>query len=148
VEDDLTLREAGGAEITAADLYAALRLRAEVFVVEQHCVYLDPDGRDLEPGTTHVWLVTPDGATAAYVRVLTEPLGGHRIGRVVTDPEHRGGRLAGRLIDHALAFADRPVVLDAQSHLTAVYARHGFEPDGPEFVEDGIPHTPMRLRDR
>ena len=75
----------------------------------------------------------------------TEPGGGHRIGRVVTDPAHRGAALAGRLIDHALTLAERPVVLDAQSHLVHVYARHGFAPDGPEFLDDGIPHTPMRL---
>lgn len=143
--DDVGLSYASGTDISAADLYDALRLRAEVFVVEQVCAYLDPDGRDLEPGTIHLWVSTPDGAMAAYVRVLSEPAGGHRIGRVVTDPAHRGRRLAGRLIDHALTFASRPVVLDAQSHLVHVYARHGFEPAGEEFVEDGIAHTPMRL---
>lgn len=146
VADDLSLRVAGGAEISAADLYESLCLRARVFVVEQECAYLDPDGRDLEPGTTHLWLTTAGGAVAAYVRVLTEPAGGHRIGRVVTDPAHRGAHLAGRLIDEALAHVTKPVVLDAQSHLVHVYARHGFVPDGDEFVEDGIPHTPMRLR--
>ena len=78
--------------------------------------------------------------------MLTEPAGGHRIGRVITDPAHRGARLAGHLIDDALAVAEHPVVLDAQSQLVHVYARHGFAPDGPEFIEDGIPHTPMRLR--
>jgi len=143
--DDVGLHHASGDAISAADLYAALRLRAEVFVVEQACAYLDPDGRDLDPGTTHLWLAAPDGTVAAYVRLLSEPTGGHRIGRVVTDPAHRGRRLTGRLIDHALTIARRPVVLDAQSHLVHVYARHGFEPDGEEFVEDGIPHTPMRL---
>ena len=146
MDDDLALHQATGPEIAAADLYAALRLRAEVFVVEQCCAYLDPDGRDLEPGTTHLWLGDVDGAVAAYVRVLSEPTGGHRIGRVVTTPDHRGGRLAGHLIDEALTWAERPVVLDAQSHLVTVYGRHGFEPAGPEFVEDGISHTPMRLR--
>ena len=148
MEDDLTLHQATSAQITAADLHAALRLRSDVFIIEQACAYTDIDGRDLEPGTVHLWLATDDGSIASYVRVLTEPTGGHRIGRVVTDPVHRGRRLAGRLIDHALSFAERPVVLDAQSHLVHVYARHGFEPDGDEFVEDGIPHTPMRLHDR
>jgi len=133
-------------DITAAELYAVLRLRAEVFVVEQDCPYLDPDGRDLEVGTTHLWLEEVEGGVAAYVRVLSEAGGGHRIGRVVTSPARRGKRLAGRLIDEALTWAERPVVLDAQSHLVTVYGRHGFEPAGPEFVEDGISHTPMRLR--
>ena len=143
--DELTLRTVAAADLTTAELHAILCLRCEVFVVEQACAYLDLDGRDLEPGTTHLWLETPAGTVAAYVRLLTEPSGGHRIGRVVTDPAHRGHHLAGRLIDHALTLAERPVVLDAQSHLTRVYARHGFEPAGEEFVEDGIAHTPMRL---
>jgi ElaA protein len=144
--DDVELHRATGTEISSVDLYAALVLRSQVFVVEQACTYLDPDGRDVEPGTTHLWLTTADGTLAAYVRVLTEPTGGHRIGRVVTDGAHRGRRLAGRLLDEALALNERPVVLDAQSHLTALYERHGFERHGAEFVEDGIPHTPMRLR--
>lgn len=144
VDHPVTLHRAGGEEISAADLYAALRLRAEVFVVEQACTYLDPDGRDLELGTTHLWLAGPDGELSAYLRVLTEPAGGHRIGRVVTAPAHRGQRLAGQLLEEALTWTGRPVVLDAQSHLVAVYERHGFARDGAEFVEDGIRHTPMR----
>ena len=140
---DLVLHRVAGPQLSLVELYAVLTLRATVFVVEQDCPYLDPDGRDVEPGTTHLWLA--DGDTiVAYLRVLTEPHG-TRIGRVVTDPAHRGQRLAARLLDEALILAARPIVLDAQSHLVALYARHGFVVDGPEFLEDGIPHTPMRL---
>lgn len=139
------MHQATGPNLSATELYAILRLRAEVFVVEQACAYLDPDGRDLEPGTTHLW-VTDGQSCAACVRVLTEAGGGHRIGRVVTAIAHRGQHLAGHLIDEALSALDGAVVLDAQSHLVAVYERHGFVPKGPEFVEDGIPHTPMRLQ--
>ena len=99
---------------------------------------------NLEPRTCGSRRLTV--ASRAYLRLLTEPAGGHRIGRVITDPAHRGARLAGHLIDEALAVAQHPVVLDAQSQLVHVYARHGFAPDGPEFIEDGIAHTPMRLR--
>jgi ElaA protein len=141
---ELVLHRAAGPQLTLVELYAVLCLRATVFVVEQACPYLDPDGRDVEPGTTHLWLAEGD-TVAAYLRVLTEPDGATRIGRVVTDPAHRGQRLAGRLLDEALLTATRPVVLDAQSHLVGLYARHGFEVDGAEFLEDGIPHTPMRL---
>lgn len=142
---DLEERRATGAEISADDLYRLLCLRAAVFVVEQACPYLDPDGQDLDEGTTHLWLAAPDGEVAACVRVLAEPGGGTRIGRVVTAPAQRGQRLSARLIDAVLADAQRPVVLGAQSHLVPVYARHGFDPAGPEYVEDGIRHTPMRL---
>lgn len=143
--DDLSLRTETGDAIGAGDLYAVLRLRAEVFVVEQACPYLDPDGRDLEPTTVHRWLADPSGAVAAYLRVLREPDGTWRVGRVVTGLGQRGRRLSARLLDATVAELDRPVVLDAQSHLTALYERHGFAVDGPSFVEDGIPHTPMRL---
>jgi ElaA protein len=142
--DDLVLHRARGPELTLVELYAVLTLRATVFVVEQDCAYLDPDGRDVEPGTTHLWLADADGGLAAYLRILTEASGA-RIGRVVTAPPHRGRRLAGRLLEEALVLAPRPVVLDAQSHLLELYARHGFVVDGTEFLEDGIPHTPMRL---
>jgi len=143
--DELTQHRVAAPGLTATQLYALLQLRSEVFVVEQACSYLDPDGRDLEAGTIHLWLAAADGTVAAYVRVLHEPGGGRRIGRVVTAPSRRGRGLAGRLIDDVLAWAEAPVVLDAQSHLVTVYQRHGFVADGAEFVEDGIPHTPMRF---
>ena len=140
---DATVRRASGADISTSDLYAALALRAAVFVVEQECAYLDPDGRDLDPTTDHLWL-DQDGAMVSYVRVLREPDGTLRIGRVVTDPAHRGGHLAGRLLDAATQGVTVAMVLNAQSHVTGVYARHGFVRDGEDFLDDGIPHTPMR----
>ncbi|MGK2947870.1 MAG: GNAT family N-acetyltransferase [Acidimicrobiales bacterium] len=141
---ELTSHRANGPELALTALYEILTLRCAVFVVEQDCPYLDIDGRDLEPSTVHLWLA--DGTEiAAYVRVLAEPDGGSRIGRVVTAPAHRGHHLSARLLDQALVTAERPVVLAAQSHLVGLYARHGFLVDGPEFLEDGIPHTPMRL---
>lgn len=146
--DDLELHRASGDRIGIGDLYAALRLRAEVFVVEQDCNYLDPDGRDLHPDTTHLWLQARPDVMASYVRVLHEPGGGHRIGRVVTAPRWRGHHLAARLLEAALDLAEDPVVLHAQSHLVAMYSRHGFVVDGPEYLEDEIPHTPMRLPSR
>jgi ElaA protein len=142
---DLTLRSVSGGDISAPDLHAVLLLRSDVFIVEQACPYPDIDGRDVLPSTIHLWLATADGEVASYVRVLAEPGGGHRIGRVVTSPKHRGQALASRLIDGVLEWADRPTVLDAQSHLVGLYAKHGFVVDGDEYVEDGIPHTPMRL---
>ena len=128
------------AELTTKELYDILRLRSEVFVVEQECAYLDPDGRDDEPGTRHVWVGTP---VDAYLRVLDDGAA-RRIGRVVTRPSARSVGLAAQLMKHVLAHVASPWTLDAQSYLTAWYARFGFVQSGPEFVEDGIPHTPMR----
>lgn len=131
-------------EIDVPTLYRILQLRSQVFVVEQDCAYLDLDGRDLEPGCRQLW-VEEGGAVVAVARVLPEPAAGAtRIGRIVTAPGARGRGLAGQLIRHALATAPGPWVLDAQAHLAEWYATFGFSVCGPEYVEDGIPHVPMR----
>jgi ElaA protein len=132
------------ADLDPATLYALLRLRVNVFVVEQHCPYPELDGRDLEPATLHLWLEQA-GAPTAYLRILAEPDGTARIGRVVVAPAHRGRGLARRLLAEALArLPGRPCVLDAQSHLVDFYAEFGFTSVGDEFLEDGIPHISMR----
>ena len=134
------------ADLDARTAYDVWRLRQDVFVVEQACPYPDLDGRDPEPGTRHVLLTTADGTLAGYLRLLDDG-GVARIGRVVLAATARGQGLADGLVRAALAVCgDRSVVLDAQSPLRAWYEGFGFEVDGPEFLEDGIPHLPMRLR--
>ncbi|RKN19696.1 GNAT family N-acetyltransferase [Micromonospora musae] len=132
------------ADLDTRTFHDLLKLRIDVFVVEQECPYPELDGRDLEPDTRHLWL-TDGTAPLAYLRILADPGGVARIGRVLVAPYARGGGHAGRLMTEALALVgDRPCVLEAQSYLVDFYARHGFTVSGPEYVEDGIPHTPMR----
>lgn len=132
------------AEIDPRTLYRILALRSEVFVLEQECAYLDPDGRDLEPDARQLWL-EDDGEVVATLRVLTDPGDVLRIGRVATAASVRGLGLAARLMRRALEFAEgRESVLGAQAHLHDWYARFGFVRDGADYDEDGIPHTPMR----
>jgi len=127
----------------AEEAYAVWRLRQDVFVVEQECVYPDLDGRDLEEGTRHV-LLQEENAVVGYARVLDDG-DEWRIARVVLAPDARGRGLADPLLDTALTVCpDRPVVMNAQTPLRAWYERFGFEVDGPEFLDDGIPHLPMR----
>lgn len=138
-----SLKVAGFDEIGPRTGYLLWQLRAQVFVVEQACPYLDLDGRDLEAGTRHVWL-EEDTFPVAYLRVLEEPGGTARIGRVVVAAGHRGHGLAGQLMEAALAtIGPRPCRLDAQSYLVEWYRSQGFEACGEEFLEDGIPHVPM-----
>jgi len=140
------IRVAAFAELDGLTLYRLLALRVDVFVVEQKCAYPELDGRDLDPATVHLWIESDDGAPVAYLRVLAEADGSVRIGRVVTAPSRRGEGLAAALVTDALArTAPATVVLDAQSHLTAWYEGFGFESAGAEYLDDGIPHTPMRL---
>ena len=149
-------------ELGARTAYDVWRLRQQVFVVEQQCPYPDLDGRDTEPGTRHVLLSDESGALLGCARVLDDrveggPGGGERaggervwrIGRVVLEPAARGRGLADLLMDATLAWCtaedpDRAAVLDAQSPLAAWYATFGFTVTGPEFLDDGIPHVPMR----
>ncbi|WP_328528374.1 GNAT family N-acetyltransferase [Nocardioides sp. NBC_00368] len=132
-------------DLTPKTAYALWRLRQEVFVVEQDCPYLDLDGRDLEPGTRHV--VLTDGDQLAGTARILDDGDVWRIGRVVLAPTHRGQGLADVIMKAAVeAVPDRDIVLDAQSPLAGWYAEFGFVKDGEEFLEDGIPHTPMRLR--
>jgi ElaA protein len=135
-------------ELSGVQLYRILQLRSEVFVVEQDCVYLDIDGRDLEPRTVQLWMEGSGPGVAATLRVLWDSDERARIGRVATASEARSGGLAARLIQRAVELAQgggaSEIVLDAQSHLAGWYGRFGFAVDGPTFVEDGIDHTPMR----
>jgi ElaA protein len=136
------LRSASFRDLDTTALYAILKLRSDVFVVEQQCVYADLDGRDTEPGTRHVWYSCAE-EIRAYLRILDDGEA-QRIGRVVTAPGARGAGLAGRLVAEALTIiGNRPSVLEAQAHLVDFYARYGFEQTGPEYLEDGIPHIPM-----
>src|SRR5688572_21089128 len=96
----MILRVARFTELDTATLYAILRLRGDVSVVGQRSAYPDLDGRDDEPGTRHIWL--DDHGPRAYLRLLAEPDGSARIGRVVVAPDSRGAGLAGRLMSAAL----------------------------------------------
>ncbi|GID97115.1 ElaA protein [Amorphoplanes digitatis] len=137
------IRVASFPDLDTTTLYAILKLRVDVFVVEQRCPYPELDGRDAEPGTRHVWLTRGD-EVLAYLRILADG-DTERIGRVVTAPDARKGGYASRLVEHALTVVGaRPCTLAAQAHLTGFYARFGFTVAGPGFLEDGIPHVPMR----
>ncbi|MGI8680449.1 MAG: GNAT family N-acetyltransferase [Jatrophihabitans sp.] len=135
---------AAAAELDSVVLYRILALRSEVFVLEQDCVYLDQDGRDLELGAVQLW-IEDGGAVVATLRLLSEPGDVTRVGRVATASAARGRGLAGLLMRRAIELSgDRAIVLDAQSPLAGWYGGFGFGVDGPEFIEDGIPHVPMR----
>jgi predicted GNAT family N-acyltransferase len=141
--DPVRLRTAHFAELTPFEVYALCRLRVDVFVVEQECPYPELDGRDTEPATLHVWLES-DGEVAATIRVLDD--GDTRaIGRVATAAGFRGRGLAARLMRAGIDLCDGyPVTLGAQAHLQGWYEQFGFRLSGPGYVEDGIPHVPMR----
>lgn len=131
-------------------LYALLKLRSDVFVVEQKCAYPDLDGQDLE-GDTHHLMGWEDDQLMAYLRLLDpESQGGDVvIGRVVTAPAGRGKGLGYAMMEQALKQAEKhwpqvPIYLSAQAHLQGYYGRYGFVVVGEEYLEDDIPHIGMR----
>jgi ElaA protein len=138
-----------GTELTAQQLHDILKLRVDVFVVEQQCAYPEIDGRDLLPGTHHLWIEDTRSAEPgiqAYLRILTEP-DQLRIGRVVTAAAARGRGLAAHLMKNALEIVgDTDSVLDAQTYVQGFYEKFGYVAEGPEYVEDGIPHRTMCRR--
>lgn len=141
------------AALSAAQLYQILALRARVFVLEQQCVYLDPDGLDL--AAWHLRGLNEAGDLRAYARLLPPGLKGPAqtepaIGRVLTAPEARGQGLGQQLMSQAVTEGRRlwpglAQVLSAQAHLQRFYAGFGFEPISEVYDEDGIPHIDMRL---
>jgi ElaA protein len=150
MDGELELRLGRPVELNPVTLYRILRLRVDVFVVEQACPYPELDGRDLEPGCRWVWAEL-DGRLVGTLRLLTEEAddadgpGTVRIGRVATAESARSAGVAGRMMAFALDQSiGRTVLLDAQSYLLGWYQRFGFQPCGAEFVEDGIAHLPMR----
>ncbi|MEU2350522.1 GNAT family N-acetyltransferase [Modestobacter sp. NPDC049651] len=143
------LREARFAELTPAELYGILRLRVDVFVVEQACPYPELDGRDAEPTTTHLWVADDgpdgDGRVLATIRVLHN--GEDRaIGRVATAADARSRGLSARLVQRGIELCEgRTIDIGAQAYLERWYERFGFRRSGPDYDEDGILHLPMRL---
>nr|WP_144207624.1 GNAT family N-acetyltransferase [Mycobacterium tilburgii] len=139
--------EAGSKTLTPKPFTGLLKLRVEVFVVEQAIPYPELDGRDLFVETRHFWLETPDGEVICTLRLMEEHAGGEkafRIGRLCTKSSMRGKGHTTRLLRAALAeVGDYPCRINAQSYLADMYARHGFVRDGDDFLDDGVPHVPM-----
>lgn len=134
------------ADLTPRRLYDVLRLRIDVFMIEQNCLYPELDDHDLDPRTRHFWIGSQDDAErpAAYLRVLEER-DGCRIGRVCTAKDVRGKGLSRRLMEAALAdVGDSVSVLDAQLPVVDLYRRFGYQVVGEEYLDYGIPHVEMR----
>ncbi len=134
--------------LAADDVYDLLALRAAVFVVEQACAYLDPDGLDRQS-----WhLLGRDGTAAlrACLRVVDPSLkyAEPSMGRVVLDQALRGSGLADALVAEGLrrtaaVWPGQANRISAQAHLQRFYARHGYQPVGDVYSEDDIPHIQM-----
>ena len=135
-------------ELTTNELYDVLKLRTDVFFVEQKVDEEELDNRDQELGTRHYWIADGSG-TAAYMRVLVnenpEYLDArHLIGRVVVRADRRGEGLAQKLMTRALEeFPDVAMLLHAQQYVAPLYAKFGFIAFGEPYDEATIMHISM-----
>ena len=135
-------------ELTITELYAVLKLRVSVFVVEQNCPYMELD--DLDQKAIHVWLEDEDGIEA-YLRIVDRRLENENvlIGRVIAVKRRcgLGSRILGEGIKAAreLLGADQ-IEVEAQTYAKGLYEKQGFQQISAEFLLDGIPHVKMILQ--
>jgi len=133
--------------LTTLELYELLRLRSEVFVLEQACAFQDLDGADTE--AMHL-LGEREGRLAAYARCFAAGVkfAEASIGRVVTHASARGGGIGHVLMKEAIDrlqahWGPQAIRIGAQARLQNFYEQHGFVQNGEPYMEDGIPHIEM-----
>ena len=136
-------------ELDTTTLYGILKLRSEVFVVEQNCVYQDLD--DIDQLSWHLWMKA-NGRVIACVRVFMKDPERKtvQIGRVVVAAEKRRKGIASALMKEAMLLARtelgaRQLYLEAQTYAIPFYQQMGFRVCSEEFLEDGIPHVGMNF---
>ena len=138
-------------DLSKDELYKILKLRQEVFVVEQNCPYLDVDGMDQR--AIHVLGIDKENNIGAYARIIhnvenrSEEI---KIGRVLTSESFRGKGIGRSLMKETIQYSKqrwpaKNIVLSAQSYLLNFYQSLGFKKVGSEYLEDGIPHRAMIL---
>lgn len=135
------------AELSTRELYDLLRLRVDVFVVEQRCPYPELDGRD--QAALHVWLQDETGIQA-YLRIMDRGVSSEyvTIGRVIAAKRRQG--LGSRILAEGVRlarerFGAEQIYLEAQVYAKALYEKQGFRAISDPFPEDGIPHVKMLL---
>ncbi|WP_233522383.1 GNAT family N-acetyltransferase [Chitinophaga silvatica] len=136
--------------LTVQELYEILRLRSEVFVVEQNCVYQDLDNADQK--ALHLMGTDDEGNLLAYTRLFAPGIQYTEasIGRVVTSPKHGRGKGIGKeLMERSIAAVEQhfgmvPIMIGAQQYLHRFYSSLGFKQVSDMYLEDGIPHIKMR----
>ena len=138
-------------QLTTMQLYQLLKLRMDVFVIEQECLYQELDDKDHMHAVNH--LLGYDGDhLVACARLLPKGISypSVSIGRVAIAESHRGSGTGHQLIQQALnsceaLWPNEPIEIGAQEYLSTFYQKHGFVPTSTVYIEDGIPHIDMKL---
>ena len=138
------------AALTNIELYALLKLRCEIFVVEQNCVYLDVDNNDQKAFHTLGYIGDELVATTRLFEKDIMYDGYQSIGRVLTAQKYRRTGAGKDLMNYSIKECERlfgkgPIKIGAQMYLKKFYSEFGFEQSGDMYDEDGIDHIPMIL---
>lgn len=133
-------------ELSPTEVYEILKVRAQIFVVEQNCAYQDIDDVDYE--SLHIFYKSGEKITA-YLRAFRKEGETIQLGRVLT-VEHGKG-LGGKLLKNAIEIVEETlkpekIYIEAQTYATGFYEREGFNVCSDEFLEDGVPHVKMERR--
>jgi ElaA protein len=139
-------------ELTLHQLYDLLKIRTDVFVVEQNCPYPELDNIDKHSGTKHLFAMDKE-QPVAYARIIAPDISyalHSSIGRVLVIEKYRKNKIGHELIDRAIQVAlyewpTAQIKIGAQSRLENVYQSHGFVTASPPYMEDGIEHISMLL---
>ena len=133
-------------ELKINELYNILKLRSQVFVVEQNCVYQDLD--DIDKISYHFFIKGNNNMIKVYLRIFEKDKETAQIGRVVTDEKERRKGLAFNLMQKGIEFCKNDmkknkIYLEGQVYCKDLYLKLGFKIISDEFLEDGIPHYKM-----
>lgn len=136
-------------ELSTSSLYSIMRVRQEVFIVEQDCPYLDADGKD--QAGYHMLGINEKGELMAYTRLLPKGISYPEycsIGRVLTSEKVRGQGAGKDIMLQSIAacktlYIEQKIKISAQSYLDKFYTNLGFEATGESYLEDNIPHMAM-----
>jgi len=136
-------------ELMPEELYKILRLRSEVFVVEQNCIYLDMDNKDYH---CHHLLGWQGDQLLAYSRIVPSGISytEFSIGRIVSSPSARGKGIGRELVQQSIQtlyilYGRKDIRIGAQYYLREFYSSFGFVQKGDIYPEDGIEHIEMLL---
>jgi len=138
-------------QLDTAELYEVMKLRIDVFVVEQNCPYHELDGKDRHPAVLHLsGRDEKNGKLAAYLRILPPGLG-HKeaaFGRVVVADQYRKQGISNIMVKKSLKFIEKrwprnDIRINAQVYLEKFYETHGFQSVSETYFEDGIEHVDM-----
>jgi len=134
-------------QLTTKELYEILKVRAEVFVVEQQCIFQDLDSKD---EVSYHLFFEDNSEIVAYLRILPPNISYSEvaIGRVLTKVEHRKKGISKKLVQNAINFVtdslgEQAIRISAQAYLLEFYNNLGFEPVSEVYLEDGIEHIEM-----